>query len=112
MCSEDHGGMGMGPVEGMVVMEELGRGIVLEPLAQCPDCGCRAEPAMPTPPPKPTWLPQIAERRSHCWCWHIKSASSLQASAVAMRKPRKQDGHVEHHRHQSVVAVGDQADAF
>ena len=32
--SEDHGGMGMGPVEGMVVMEELGRGIVLEPLGQ------------------------------------------------------------------------------
>src|SRR5688500_7394908 len=31
---EDHGGMGMGPVEGMVVMEELGRGIVLEPMAQ------------------------------------------------------------------------------
>ncbi|MGI9215674.1 MAG: acyl-CoA dehydrogenase family protein [Hydrogenophaga sp.] len=32
--SEADGGMGMGPVEGMVVMEELGRGIVLEPLAQ------------------------------------------------------------------------------
>lgn len=32
--SEDDGGLGMGPVEGMVVMEELGRGIVLEPLAQ------------------------------------------------------------------------------
>ena len=31
---EAHGGLGMGPVEGMVVMEELGRGIVLEPLAQ------------------------------------------------------------------------------
>ena len=31
---EDQGGMGMGPVEAMVVMEELGRGIVLEPLAQ------------------------------------------------------------------------------
>ncbi len=31
---EDEGGLGMGPVEGMVVMEELGRGIVLEPLAQ------------------------------------------------------------------------------
>jgi alkylation response protein AidB-like acyl-CoA dehydrogenase len=29
--SEADGGMGMGPVEGMVVMEELGRGIVLEP---------------------------------------------------------------------------------
>ncbi len=32
--SEDDGGMGMGPVEGMVVMEELGRGMVLEPMAQ------------------------------------------------------------------------------
>jgi len=31
---EDMGGLGMGPVEGMVVMEELGRGIVLEPLSQ------------------------------------------------------------------------------
>src|SRR5882724_3274728 len=31
---EEHGGMGMGPVEGMVVMEELGRGIVLEPFGQ------------------------------------------------------------------------------
>ena len=38
--SEEHGGMGMGPVEGMVVMEELGRGIVLEPLA--PDADRRA----------------------------------------------------------------------
>ena len=28
------GGMGMGPIEGMVVMQELGRGLVLEPLAQ------------------------------------------------------------------------------
>src|SRR5574343_1869371 len=32
--SEEHGGLGMGAVEAMVVMEELGRGIVLEPLAQ------------------------------------------------------------------------------
>ena len=31
---DDQGGMGMGPVEGMVVMEELGRGMVLEPLVQ------------------------------------------------------------------------------
>jgi alkylation response protein AidB-like acyl-CoA dehydrogenase len=32
--SEEHGGMGMGPVEAMVAMEELGRGMVLEPLGQ------------------------------------------------------------------------------
>ena len=29
-----HGGLGFGPVEGMVVMEELGRGLVMEPVAQ------------------------------------------------------------------------------
>jgi alkylation response protein AidB-like acyl-CoA dehydrogenase len=28
-----YGGMNMGPTEGMVAMEELGRGMVLEPLA-------------------------------------------------------------------------------
>lgn len=32
--SESDGGMGMGPVDAMVVMEELGRGMVLEPLNQ------------------------------------------------------------------------------
>ncbi|MGA0612913.1 acyl-CoA dehydrogenase family protein [Caldimonas sp. KR1-144] len=31
--SDAHGGMGFGPVEAMVVMEELGRGLVLEPYA-------------------------------------------------------------------------------
>lgn len=31
--SEENGGMGFGPVDAMVVMEELGRGIVLEPFA-------------------------------------------------------------------------------
>lgn len=31
---EVHGGLGFGPVDAMVVMEELGRGLVLEPYAQ------------------------------------------------------------------------------
>jgi hypothetical protein len=60
--SEDHGGLGMGPVEGMVVMEELGRGIVLEPLAQTLiAAACWA--AMPRPV-KDAWLGKIAGRRS------------------------------------------------
>ena len=32
--AESDGGLGMGPVEAMVVLEELGRGIVLEPITQ------------------------------------------------------------------------------
>lgn len=60
---EDHGGLGMGPVEAMVVMEELGRGIVHEPLAQSlitagvlrtyADSELRAQ-----------WLPSLADGRA------------------------------------------------
>ena len=32
--SEGHGGMGLGPIEAMVAMEEFGRGLLLEPYAQ------------------------------------------------------------------------------
>jgi len=57
--SDDQGGMGMGPVEGMVVMEELGRGIVLEPLGQTLIAsgilGGYAPEAV-----KSSWLPKIA----------------------------------------------------
>src|SRR6185369_3077084 len=57
--AEEHGGMGMGPVEAMVVMEELGRGIVLEPLAQTLIAsgvlGGYAPSAV-----KSQWLPRIA----------------------------------------------------
>ena len=56
---EEHGGMGMGPVEAMVAMEELGRGIVLEPLAQTlvasGAIGAYAPDAV-----KAQWLPKIA----------------------------------------------------
>jgi alkylation response protein AidB-like acyl-CoA dehydrogenase len=56
---EDNGGLGMGPVEGLVVMEELGRGIVLEPLAQSLIAGAvisgYGDAAL-----KAAWLPSIA----------------------------------------------------
>src|SRR3954466_12131137 len=56
---EEHGGMAMGPVEAMVVMEELGRGIVLEPLGASllasGVLGAYAPDAV-----KSQWLPQIA----------------------------------------------------
>ncbi|MCA3239273.1 MAG: acyl-CoA dehydrogenase family protein [Curvibacter sp.] len=56
---EEDGGLGMGPVEGMVVMEELGRGIVLEPLAQSLIAGAvlsgYASAALGS-----AWLPRIA----------------------------------------------------
>jgi alkylation response protein AidB-like acyl-CoA dehydrogenase len=84
--SEDHGGLGMGPVEAMVVMEELGRGIVLEPLAQTfavsaalgafgtrgdqQPPGCRASPAA-----RP-W-----------WCWRSRSARRATGWTCARPRP-------------------------
>ncbi len=56
---EADGGLGMGPVEGMVVMEELGRGIVLEPLAQALIAGGVLAGYAP-PVVKAAWLPNIA----------------------------------------------------
>jgi hypothetical protein len=56
---EADGGLGMGPVEGMVVMEELGRGLVLEPLAQSLIAGAvlaaHADAAL-----RQAWLPRVA----------------------------------------------------
>jgi alkylation response protein AidB-like acyl-CoA dehydrogenase len=56
---EDDGGLGYGAVEAMVVMEELGRGMVLEPLAQATIAArllaSHAEPAL-----RADWLPRLA----------------------------------------------------
>jgi alkylation response protein AidB-like acyl-CoA dehydrogenase len=57
--SEADGGLGMGPVEGMVVMEELGRGIVLEPFAQTLICSGVLSGYAPADL-KAAWLPKIA----------------------------------------------------
>jgi alkylation response protein AidB-like acyl-CoA dehydrogenase len=108
--SEADGGMGMGPVEGMVVMEELGRGIVLEPLTQTLIAGGvlsgYAGDAL-----KAEWLPRIA------------SGEALVVLASQERKARYQLGVCEAKATRSsvgwclsatknMVPVGDQADAF
>ncbi len=56
---DSDGGMGMGPIEGMVAMEELGRGIVLEPLAQTLIAGGILSGYAPQAVKK-AWLPKIA----------------------------------------------------
>ena len=60
---EADGGLGMGPVEGMVVMEELGRGMVLEPLAQTLIAGAVLSNYAPEPV-KSAWSPKIASGES------------------------------------------------
>ncbi|MBB2486868.1 acyl-CoA dehydrogenase family protein [Mitsuaria sp. WAJ17] len=55
---ESQGGLGLGPVDAMVVMEELGRGLVLEPYAQ----GALLAPLLLSQAPQALqdeWLPRI-----------------------------------------------------
>ena len=57
---EANGGLGMGPIEAMVVMEELGRGLVLEPFAAVALVASSLL-ASGRAPSAPLWLQGIAE---------------------------------------------------
>ena len=108
--SEADGGLGMGPVEGMVVMEELGRGIVLEPFAQTLIAGGVLGGYAPQAV-KDAWLGKIAsgealvvlahQERAARYRLDICHTTAVQAGAGWALTGTK-----------SLVPAGDQADAF
>lgn len=108
--SEADGGLGMGPVEGMVVMEELGRGIVMEPLAQTLITSGVIG-AYGGADVKAAWLPKIAagealvvlaqQERGARYRLDVCQATAAQAGNGWTVSGAK-----------SVVPAGDQADAF
>jgi alkylation response protein AidB-like acyl-CoA dehydrogenase len=107
---EEGGGMGMGPVEGMVVMEELGRGIVMEPLAQALIAGGVVNGYAPDAV-KTAWLPKIAagealvvlayQERKARYRLDICETTATQAGGGWTLTGNK-----------SIVPAGDKADAF
>ncbi|WHZ12436.1 MAG: Acyl-CoA dehydrogenase family protein [Burkholderiaceae bacterium] len=107
---EADGGLGLGPVEGMVVMEELGRGIVVEPLAQALIAGALLAGYAPDALKK-SWLPKIAggealivlaqQERAARYRLDVCAATATQAGASWTVSGTK-----------SIVPAGDQADAF
>jgi alkylation response protein AidB-like acyl-CoA dehydrogenase len=107
---EDDGGLGMGPVEGMVVMEELGRGIVLEPLAQSLIAGGvvagYADAAV-----KSAWLPKIASGEALVVLAYQERAARYRLDICEAKATQAPGGYVLNAT-KSVVPVGDQADAF
>ena len=94
-----HGGMGMGPVEGMVVMEELGRGIVLEPLAQTLIAGGilsgYADDAV-----KSAWLPQDRGRRGAGGAGPAGAQGALPARRLRSQARTQAGNALDGHRHQ------------
>ena len=107
---EAHGGMGMGAIEAMVVMEEMGRGMVLEPLAQSL-IAAKVLSQYATEDVQTQWLPRLAsgeavvvlaqqERRAR-YRWEqceSKATPTEQGYSLTAQK--------------SLVPAGDHADAF
>ena len=108
--AEDFGGMGMGPVEAMVVMEELGSGLVLEPLTQAFVCSAVLG-AYGGDEVKAAWLPKIAtgealvvlaqQERKARYRLDVCEAKAVKAGAGYALTALK-----------NLVPAGDQADAF
>ena len=107
---DSHDGMGLGPVDAMVVMEELGRGIVLEPLAQSLIAGGLLAGYAPESV-KAEWLPKIAsgdalvvlawqERASRYNFTKCEAKAVLDLEKYALTATK------------SIVSAGDQADVF
>jgi alkylation response protein AidB-like acyl-CoA dehydrogenase len=108
--AEDQGGMGMGPVEGMVVMEELGRGIVLEPLAQTLIASGILGGYAPDPL-KSEWLPKIAAGEALVVLAHQERKARYRLDVCETRATQAGKGWTIDGS-KSLVAAGDQADAF
>jgi alkylation response protein AidB-like acyl-CoA dehydrogenase len=107
---EAHGGMGFGAIEAMVVMEELGRGLVNAPFA----AGALVAPALLAAAPtavQAAWLPRVASgdtlavlalhERAARYRWHQVSTMAAKAGNSYTLSG-----------HKSVVPAADEADAF
>jgi alkylation response protein AidB-like acyl-CoA dehydrogenase len=108
--SEGDGGLGMGPVEGMVVMEELGRGIVLEPLAQTLITSGVIG-AYGGADVKAAWLPKIASGEALVVLAQQERGARYRLDACKTMATQSGSGWTLSGA-KSVVPAGDQADAF
>ena len=107
---EAHGGLGMGPVEAMVVMEELGRGIVLEPYAQTLIAGGVLSGYAPDAL-KAQWLPKVAGGEALVVLAYQERAARYKLDVCAATAKQTADGWTVH-ASKSLVPVGDKAQAF
>jgi alkylation response protein AidB-like acyl-CoA dehydrogenase len=106
----DHGGMSFGAVEAMVVMEELGRGLVHAPYAQ----GALLAPALLSlapPAVQAEWLPRLADGSALVVLAHQERAARYRIDQVATRATEAAGGWTLAGS-KSIVPAGDEADAF
>ncbi len=107
---EAQGGMGFGAIEAMVVMEELGRGLVNAPYA----AGALIAPTLLSAAPaavQAAWLPKIASAEALVVLAHQERAARYRLHHVTTRAAAAVSGHTLTGA-KSVVPAGDEADAF
>ncbi|MBK9364144.1 MAG: acyl-CoA dehydrogenase family protein [Rubrivivax sp.] len=107
---ESQGGMGFGAVEAMVVMEELGRGLVNAPFAH----GALVTPALLAAAPaavQAQWLPKVADASALVVLAHQERGARYRLHHVTTRAAAAGDGYTLTGK-KSVVPAGDEADGF
>jgi alkylation response protein AidB-like acyl-CoA dehydrogenase len=107
---EAQGGMGFGAVDAMLVMEELGRGLVNAPYAQ----GALIAPALlagADAPLRDKWLPKIADASALVVLAHQERAARYRLNHVTTKARQASGGWVIDGA-KSIVPAGDEADAF
>ena len=107
---EAHGGLGFGAVEAMVVMEELGRGLVNAPYA----AGALVTPVLLAAAPaavQAAWLPKVASAEALVVLAHQERSARYALNHVSTTATQAAGGWVLNGQ-KGVVPAADEADAF
>jgi alkylation response protein AidB-like acyl-CoA dehydrogenase len=108
---DEHGGLQAGPIEAMVVMEELGRGLVHAPYAAAaliaPAMFVTADASL-----RANWLPRIASGQALVVLAHQERAARHRLDRTQSRAEPAPDGRWRLTGTKSVVPAGDEADAW
>jgi alkylation response protein AidB-like acyl-CoA dehydrogenase len=107
---DTHDGLGMGPIEAMVVMEQLGAALVLEPLTQCLISAAVLSQFAPQAV-QAQWLPRIASGQALVVLAQQERGNRYRLDVC---KANAASAKVEHAltATKNIVPAGDQADAY
>lgn len=107
---EPHGGLGQGAIDAMVVMQELGRGMVLEPLAHA-FIATGVLSAYAPAQVQAAWLPRIASAEALVVLAQQERKARYRLDICEAKAAPAQGGYTLTAT-KSIVPAGDQADAF
>ncbi|MGQ0727696.1 acyl-CoA dehydrogenase family protein [Acidovorax sp.] len=107
---EAHDGMGQGAIDAMVVAEELGRGIVLEPIAQAFIASSVLSHYAPAEV-QSAWLPRVASGEALVVLAQQERKARYRLDVCGANATKAQSGYAVT-AIKSVVPTGDMADAF